>query len=155
MIKWTVSFLLHHTFPQIMGILPFEITSKTNISLMLKLHGIKLALHGSSICMYINVSLSTSLEKLLSAVERDEHGESHLVMEQCIRDREILIPVHIAISHSFLPGLRGHCRRVLWKIVKSQVWLRGITVFQTQKSKLHIWAYCSWVSMPNTCASSS
>lgn len=155
MIKWTVSFQLHHTFPQIMGILPSGITSKTNISLMLNLHGIKLALHGSSICMYINVSLSTSPEKLLFAVVGDEHGESQLVMEQYIRDSEILIPTHIAISHSFLPGLRGHCRNLLWKIVKSQVWLQGNTVLQTQKGKLHLWAYCSGVGMPNTSASSS
>lgn len=141
------------SLPQIMGILPSGITSKTNISSMLNLHGIKLAIHGSSICMYINVSLSTSPEHLLLAVVGDEHGESQLVVEQCIRDSEILIPIHIAILHSFLPGLRGHCRRVLWKIVKSQVWVQGNTVFQTQKGKLHIRAYCSWVSMPNTCAS--
>lgn len=149
MIKWTVSFLLHHTFPQIMGILPSGITSKTNISLMLYLHDIKLALHGSSICMYINVSLSTSPEKLLLIVVGDEHGESQLVMEQCIRDSEILITIHIAILHSFLPGnIAEECCERLWR-----VWVQGNTVFQTQKGKLHIWAYCSWVSMPNTCAS--
>lgn len=79
---------------------------------------------------------------------------TQLVMEQWMTGYETLILIHISISYLFPPGLRCHCRKVFWNIVRASYggWVQGNIVFQTQQGELHPRAYSNCDNVDNICA---